>query len=82
MSRIDAPIDATRHYVTGDFSARVAEYDVLRDGLSLLEHIFNGTRAAIQYRDATVHRLIERFQRVVHVANDWTFNRDTVADES
>ena len=82
MPRIDALVDAARHYATGDFSARVAEHSISRDELSLLERTFNEMRAAIQRHDATVHRLTERFQRVARATNDWIFDWDIATGES
>jgi diguanylate cyclase (GGDEF)-like protein/PAS domain S-box-containing protein len=82
MPRIDALVDAARHYATGDFSARVPEHGSSRDELSLLERTFNEMRAAIQRHDATVHRLTERFQRVARATNDWIFDWDIATGES
>ncbi|MRS97488.1 EAL domain-containing protein [Ralstonia pickettii] len=82
MPRIDALVDAARHYATGDFSARVVEHGASRDELSLLERTFNEMRAAIQRHDATVHRLTERFQRVARATNDWIFDWDIATGES
>ncbi|CAJ0777453.1 PAS domain S-box protein [Ralstonia holmesii] len=82
MPRIDALVDAARHYATGDFSARVPEHGTSRDELSLLERTFNEMRASIQRHDATVHRLTERFQRVARATNDWIFDWDIATGES
>ncbi|WP_296228954.1 EAL domain-containing protein [Ralstonia sp. UBA689] len=82
LPRVDALVDAARHYAAGDFSARVAEQGATRDELSLLERTFNEMRAAIQRHDATVHRLTERFQRVARATNDWIFDWDLATGES
>lgn len=82
MPRIDALVDAARHYTRGDFSARVTEHGDARDELSLLERTFNEMRAAIARHDATVHRLTERFQRVARATNDWIFDWDIATGES
>ncbi|ANH75158.1 diguanylate cyclase domain protein [Ralstonia insidiosa] len=82
LPRVDALVDAARHYAAGDFSARVVEQGTTRDELSLLERTFNEMRAAIQRHDATVHRLTERFQRVARATNDWIFDWDIATGES
>lgn len=82
MPRIDALVDAARHYAAGDFSARVAEQGSARDELSVLERTFNEMRAAIARHDATVRRLTERFQRVARATNDWIFDWDIATGES
>jgi len=82
LPRVDALVDAARHYAAGDFSARVVEQGAARDELSLLERTFNEMRAAIERHDATVHRLTERFQRVARATNDWIFDWDIATGES
>jgi len=82
LPRVEALVDAARHYAAGDFSTRVAEQAGTRDELSLLERTFNEMRAAIQRHDDTVHRLTERFQRVASATNDWIFDWDIATGES
>lgn len=82
LPRVDALVDAARHYAAGDFSARVAEQGGARDELSLLERTFNEMRTAILRHDETVHHLTERFQRVARATNDWIFDWDIATGES
>lgn len=82
LPRVDALVDAARHYAAGDFSARVAEQGGARDELSLLERTFNEMRMAILRHDETVHHLTERFQRVARATNDWIFDWDIATGES
>lgn len=82
LPRVDALVDAARHYAAGDFSARVAEQGGARDELSLLERTFNEMRMAILRHDETVRHLTERFQRVARATNDWIFDWDIATGES
>ncbi|AMP39386.1 MULTISPECIES: EAL domain-containing protein [Ralstonia solanacearum species complex] len=82
LPRVDALVDAARHYAAGDFSTRVAEQGGTRDELSLLERTFNEMRMAILRHDETVHHLTERFQRVARATNDWIFDWDIATGES
>lgn len=81
MFCIDVFVDVVCYYVMGDFFVCVFEYGILCDEFLLLECIFNEMCVVIQCYDVIVYCLIECFQCVVCVINDWIFDWDIVIGE-